>query len=215
MTGARRSSRPEVWRPGDDLGRLRAILDAGGVVAIPTESSYGLAVDPRNPAGVEAVYRVKERERGKPLLVVVADMDQLIDLVGPGALADCGEALEVWPAPLTVLVGIASGYDVPAAAGAPDLAVRIPARPDLREWIRRLGPLTATSANRSGEPPILEPDHLPELLAACDAPSAVVDAGVLPGGPPSTLADLRSGRRRVLRRGAVALRNLADPSGVE
>ena len=105
------------WRPGDPIEPLRALLARGGVLAIPTESSYGLGADPRNPEGVEAIYRIKRRERGKPLPVVVADLAQLADLgIDPGlpileALAAC------WPAPLTAVLPIAR--PLPAAARCP------------------------------------------------------------------------------------------------
>ncbi|HVR99302.1 MAG TPA: Sua5/YciO/YrdC/YwlC family protein, partial [Thermoanaerobaculia bacterium] len=66
-------SRPApLWRWGDPVGPLSELLARGGVLAIPTESSYGLGADPWNPAGVETIYRLKGRERGKPLPVVVA-----------------------------------------------------------------------------------------------------------------------------------------------
>src|SRR5205807_557189 len=76
----RRGAEPErvipLWHFGDPLAPLQAVLARGGVLAVPTESSYGLGVDPRNRAGVEAVYRIKGREGGKALPVVVADRDQ-------------------------------------------------------------------------------------------------------------------------------------------
>ena len=69
-----------VWHWGDPVAPLRALLARGGVLAFPTESSYGLGADPRNPAGVETIYRIKGREAGKPLPVVVAGREQLADL---------------------------------------------------------------------------------------------------------------------------------------
>jgi L-threonylcarbamoyladenylate synthase len=165
---------------------------------VPTESSYGLAVDPRDASAVEAVYRVKERERGKPLPVVAASVAQLaslpLDLETDGAQ----KAAAIWPAPLTVLLPLRA--PLPAAAGEATLAVRVPAYAPLRELLAALGtPLTATSANRSGEAPLLDPWQVALLLQGTDA--LVVDGGLLAGGPPSTLAVWEQGGWRVLRRG--------------
>jgi L-threonylcarbamoyladenylate synthase len=103
----------------------------------------------------------------------------------------------VWPAALTVVAPLAVA--LPAAAGEPTLAVRIPDHALLLRLLRALGPLTATSANRSGEPPLLEPGAVEELLR--DERAAVVDGGVLGGGPPSTLAGWLGGGWRVVRPG--------------
>lgn len=191
-----------LWRFGDDIGPLRELIARGGILAIPTESSYGLAVDPRGAAGVEAIYRVKERERGKPLPVVAADLAQIAALgVGPGDEA-VRRAASLWPAAFTVVAPIAE--PIPASAGERTIAVRIPDHAELRALLRALDtPLTATSANRSGEPPLLDPGAVAELLAGEDA--LVVDGGVLPGGPPSTLARWEGERWQVLRQGRVPI----------
>ena len=190
-----------VWHRGEPVAPLAACLDRGGLLAIPTESSYGLGADPGNPSGVAAVYRVKGRAAGKPLPVVVAALDALAGLGIDPDLPILKRLLEDWPGPLSVLLPIAPG--LPAAAGAGSLAVRIPGHPGLRALLAALGrPLTATSANRSGAEPIVDPAELPELLAGEDA--VVIDGGILPGGPPSTLVEpARSGWGwRVLRPGS-------------
>jgi L-threonylcarbamoyladenylate synthase len=200
-----------LWRPGDPIEPLRALLARGGVLAIPTESSYGLGADPRNPAGVEAIYRIKGRERGKPLPVVVADLAQLADLgIDPGlpileALAAC------WPAPLSAVLPIAR--PLPAAAGELALAVRIPAHEGLRRLLKALGHgLTATSANPSGGAPVLDPEGAAELLAGMETEgdAAVVDGGVLPGGPPSTLVAIEASGPVVLRTGSFPVERLRE-----
>lgn len=187
------------WHWGDSSGVLEETLAAGGIVVVPTESSYALAVDPRDAAGVEAVVSLKERDARKPLPVVVADLEQLQCLgVRPGqpALRLAG----FWPAPLSLV--LATDRSWPAAAGEFSLAVRVPAHRRLRELLRRLGrPLTATSANRSGEPALTDPAAVASLLAGRRA--VLVDEGILVGGLPSTLVGVESaGAVRVLRRGA-------------
>ncbi len=191
-----------LWHWGDPIAPLRDLLRRGGVLAIPTESSYGLAADPRNPAGVGAIYRIKGRETGKALPVVVAGREQLaplgINLGADSNLYIVERLFALWPAPLTVLLPISR--PLPAAGGENRLAVRVPEHGKLRELLAALGHgLTATSANRSGGEPILDPEAAAELLAGEDA--MVVDGGVLPGGPPSTLVAIEEGGIAVLRTG--------------
>ena len=173
----------------------------------PTESSYGLAADPRNPAGVEAIYRINGREGGKALPVVVADAAQLAGLgVDPNLYIVKG-LLALWPAPLTAVLPIAR--PLPASAGESTLAVRVPAHEGLLRLLREIGHgLTATSANRSGEAPVLDPEAAAALLAGEDA--MVVDGGVLPGGPPSTLVAIEGEGLAVLRTGRFPAERLAQ-----
>jgi L-threonylcarbamoyladenylate synthase len=196
-----------LFRFGDPLPPLRDLLARGGIVAFPTESSYGLGVDPRNPAGVEAIYRLKEREAGKPLPVVIAGRDQLAGLGIDPDLNIVKRLLALWPAPLTAVLPVAR--PLPASAGTPTLAVRVPDHGPLRELLTALGHgLTATSANRSGEPPIIDPEEAAELLAGVDA--MVVDGGLLPGGAPSTLVAIEGDRVVVLRSGRFPAERLEE-----
>jgi len=196
------------WRPGDPVQPLRDLLARGGILAIPTESSYGLAADPRSAAGVEAIYRVKSRERGKALPVVAADLDQLGALGVATEDAGVQRALHLWPAPLSVLAPL--HHPIAASAGMRTLAVRLPAHVELRELLRALGTaLTATSANLSGDEPLLDPELVEALLAAEDA--AVVDGGRLAGGLPSTLAVWGPGGWKVLREGRFPVADLQSP----
>ena len=187
-----------VWRRGDSVTRLRELLDRGGILAIPTESSYGLAADPRSERGVRAIYQVKGRDTTKALPVVAGDADQLaqlgIDLRSTEVAAFAG----CWPAALSVVAPTAR--PLPAGGGESSLAVRIPDHSPLRSLLLEIGrPLTATSANRAGQSAILALDDLAPLLE--DADAIAIDGGTLPGGPPSTLVEWRDGAVRVLREG--------------
>ena len=176
------------------------LLAAGGVLAIPTESSYGLGVDPRDPKGVEAIYRLKGRERGKPLPVVAADLSQLLALGVEPASRALAWAKPRWPAAITVVLPLA--VPLAATAGGRTLAARIPAHEGLRRLLGELGhALTATSANRSGEPPLIDPIEVHAWLAESAEEYLVVDHGRTPGGPPSTLVELRDGEVVILRKG--------------
>jgi L-threonylcarbamoyladenylate synthase len=199
-----------VFRFGDPVGPLQDLLRRGGILAIPTESSYGLGVDPWNPAGVEAVYRVKGREAGKALPVVIAGREQLAGLGVDPDLYIVERLLALWPAALTAVLPIER--PLPASAGERTLAVRVPDHPALRELLAALGTgLTATSANRSGGEPILDPAAVEELLAGEDA--MVVDGGVLAGGPPSTLVAIEEGGPKVLRAGKFPAGRLLEELG--
>jgi L-threonylcarbamoyladenylate synthase len=196
--------RPLLWRFGEPVGPLAEILDRGGVLAVPTESSYGLAADPRSAEGIGTVFRLKGRDAGKALPLVAADLKQIAalgaDPDGPELARLARVAGRIWPGPLTVVLPVSG--ELPAAAPDGTVAVRIPAHAGLRTLLAELGrPLTATSANRSGEPPVLDPEVAARLLAGADA--AVVDGGRLPGGPPSTVVRLVPGGVEVLREGAV------------
>ena len=189
----------DVWPWDGDPNEVRAALAEGRILAIPTESSYGLAVDPRSASGVEAIYRLKERERGKPLPVVAASLDQALDLgIEPNEAIQMAEAH--WPAPLTVVAPLHAGLAIPAAAGGDTLAVRVPDHDRLRALLQALGhPLTATSANRSGEPPACDLADLESIFAGVGA--LVVGGERTPGGLASTVVSWSSAGLRVLRRG--------------
>ncbi len=211
-----------LWRPGDPVEPLRELLRRGGVLAIPTESSYGLGADPRNRIGVEAIYRIKGRAPGKALPVVVAGPEQLADLGIDPALPILKALAAFWPGPLTLVVPIDGAIartvsdSIPAAGGDASLAVRVPDHAGLLGLLRNLGHgLTATSANRSGEEAIVDPGEAAVLLAGEDA--AVVDGGILPGGPPSTLVAIEKGGAVVLRTGRFPVDRLQEalrPLGV-
>jgi len=202
-----------LWRWGDPVEPLRELLARGGVLAIPTESSYGLGADPRNRIGVEAIYRIKGREPRKPLPVVVADLAQLADLGIDPDLSILKVLSACWPGPLTAVLPIKRPILrpelIPAAAGEPTLAVRIPGHEGLRSLLAALGHgLTATSANPSGGEPVLDPAGAADLLAGEDA--MVVDGGVLPGGLPSTLVAIEEAGPVVLRTGTFPVERLRE-----
>lgn len=199
------------WRFGEAVAPLAALLDRGGILAVPTESSYALGVDPLSPVGVAAVFRVKGRRGGRPLPIVFSQPAQLLSLgVDPEGPA-VRRAAELWPAPLSVLLPTAAL--VPAAAGSGTLAVRVPDHPGLQALLDALGrPLTATSANRSGGEPILDPGAAAALLAGEDA--VVVDGGKLPGGPPSTIVAFTAGGVEVIRRGRFPVNRVMPVQGI-
>lgn len=198
-----------LWRPGESLQPLRDWVARGAVLGIPTESSYALAADPANAKAVAAIYRLKGRALTKPLPVVAPDLEALAGLGIDVSTPEVEWLAGHWPAPLSGLLPISK--PLPAAAGSGQLAVRIPALQSLRQLLRELGHcLTATSANASGQPPLLDPHQLARWLGREEV--LVVDGVTLPGGPPSTLVGFEAGRPYRVRQGAFDLAHSASPA---
>jgi len=168
------------------------------VLAIPTESSYGLAADPRSERGVRRVLEIKGRDAGKALLVLVAGRPQLEGLGISASASTLDRFFALWPAPLTVVLPIRK--PLPASCGGSTLAVRVPALARLRAVLEEIGPVTATSLNRAGEAPCVDPDAAARRFRG--ELDLLVDGGRTPGGPPSTLLDATEDPPRVLRAGA-------------
>ena len=177
------------------LQAMREAQHDHGVVALPTETFYGLAVPPDDPVAVDRVFALKGRPAEKALLVVGASIAQLDPLV---VLPEGwrGRLEAAWPAPLTVVLPAA----MTLAAGGRTLAVRVPAHPLLRALLASAGPLTATSANRSGGPPLARAGEVARVLG--DGLALLLDGGDAPGGLSSTVVDLTRGVPRIVRQGA-------------
>ncbi|MGC8917198.1 MAG: L-threonylcarbamoyladenylate synthase [Thermoanaerobaculum sp.] len=173
------------------------VLRSHGVVVIPTETFYGLAVDPHDGEAVAKVFALKGRDAAKALLVVVASFQQAEELA---VIAEPWRTRlrDVWPAPLSVVFPARQ----PLPGSGVTVAVRVPAMPLLRELLTAVGPLTATSANASGRPPAQRVEELGDLGEEVDL---VLNAGATPGGLPSTLLDATVSPARVLRPGAWAV----------
>lgn len=182
----------------EELSALRAVLARGGVVAFPTETFYALGADPLSERGVSRVFEIKGRDDGKPLLILFSSLGDLERLGVAAAPRVLDRFLGIWPAPLTVVLPLRE--PIAASRGASTLAVRLPAAPEVAALLAVVGPLTGTSANRSGEPPIAEPDELVRRLGA-DL-DLVVDGGTTTGGAPSTIVDATGEPPVVLRLGA-------------
>ena len=186
----------------------------GGVVGLPTETYYGLDVNPFDPQAVGRLLRIKGRPDGKPILVLIGARDQLTlltEMVTPAAsvLIDA-----FWPGPLTVLFPARPSLPANLTAGTGTIGVRFTSCEPLQEILKRVGPLTGTSANRSGTPPVTTAAAVLDGFGPDIA--LVLDAGPAPGGPPSTVIDARE-HVRVIREGAVTqqmLRNVLEARGI-
>jgi L-threonylcarbamoyladenylate synthase len=180
--------------------RMRRVLGENGLIALPTESFYGLAVDPFNEQALEKLWQVKGRSKGKPVLVLIGEGVQLNPFVRniPPAATVLMNAF--WPGPLTIVFPAALGLSDAVTAGTRSVGIRLSAWPPLCELLRRVGPVTGTSANREGMPPPTTPIDVRQYFG--DALDLIVDAGPTPGGRPSTVIDVQ-GPIRIIRDGAI------------
>ena len=182
------------------LPDVRRVLDTHGVLALPTETYYGLAVRPTDTAALQHLMELKGRPSDKPILVLIGSLEQLPQLVQsiPPAAALLMELF--WPGPLTIVFPAAPDLPALLTAGTGTIGVRqSPLRP-LQHLLRHTGPLTGTSANRSSEPPIDNAAAVQRALGA--GVDLILDGGPTPGGLPSTMVDARD-RPHLLRAGAL------------
>ncbi len=202
--------RPPILRD-DARGRAAAIdvLRAGGIVALPTDTVYGIACDLGAPGGVERLFTAKSRPTDRAIMLLLADAAQApaIGVIGAAAhvLAD-----QFWPGGLTLVVPRQPGVRLPAAltGGIPTIGLRTPDHPTPRELATALGPLPTTSANISGQPQPSDPQQIADELG--DGIDLVLDGGPAAGGPASTVVDCTAERPRILRAGAIDPAVLAD-----
>jgi len=180
------------------LDEAAAALRDGGLVVFPTETVYGLAADALDPDAVESAFAAKRRPREKPLSFAFPDHGAALEHVRVGERERAFMA-EFLPGPVTVVVEKADSVPDVLTGGRDRVGVRVPDSEVALALLERVAPLTATSANVSGEPSVTHPDDLdPEFVDRVDA---VLDAGETPGGTGSTVVDVERGE--VLREGAV------------
>lgn len=203
MTDAASAGRPRVL-PDDEAGRAVAIdvLRAGGIVALPTDTVYGIAVALTTPGGIERLFHVKHRTPEKGIALLLADAAQARTIALMNADADL-LAAAFWPGPLTLVVPRDPTVPLPEAltGGSPTVGLRVPDHPCVRAIAGAIGPLPTTSANRSGEPDALEAASVVVQLGL-DV-DLILDGGQTRGAVPSTVVDCTVTPPIVLREGAL------------
>jgi len=181
--------------------RVRRMLETSGLVALPTESFYGLAVAPFDEQALAKLWQVKGRSDGKPILLLIGERSQLepfVQRVPPAAIVLMNA---FWPGPLTIVFPAAVGLSDMVTAGTRSVGIRQSPWQPLAELLRRVGPVTGTSANREGLLPSCTAEDVQRCLG--DAVDLIVDAGPTTGGRPSTVIDVQ-GSIRIVREGAIA-----------
>jgi len=174
-----------------------------GVIALPTDTLYGLAADPFRADAVARVYAVKGRDAARALPLIAADIAQVHAHLGPLPPVAASLAARFWPGPLTLLVAAVPSLAPDVSGGTGAVGVRVPAHDLARAVCAACGhPVTATSANRSGEPATADPDAVERALG--DGVDLLLDAGLAPGGAPSTIVDVTVAEPRLVRAGAIS-----------
>ena len=182
-------------------------IKSGGILAIPTDTVYGLGADPFNPSAVQRLYRVKGRPDGKPIPLVlssVSDVHRFTENL-PDFFFHLTD--QFWPGGLTIVIE-SKGLLPVLTAGGSTVGVRIPDNPLLLEILRTFeGPLAITSANLSGDPPATSIQEIGETLTS--RIDMMVDGGRTPGPIPSTVYDISVSPPVVRRQGVISAETLA------
>lgn len=194
----------------EDLKLCSDLLKNDGIVAIPTETVYGLAANALNSEAVEKIFLAKGRPADNPLIVHIADMDSFSEYCYPTdeayALAE-----KFWPGPLTVILPKKDIIPSIVSAGLNTVAIRMPSHPTARKIIENCGfPLAAPSANISGKPSPTRAEHVISDMENNPYVSAVVNGGPCECGVESTVVSLTGEHPCLLRPGAVTVEQLLE-----
>ncbi len=178
----------------DALSECVAVLRSGGIVCYPTETFYALGVDPQNQTAMQKLHVLKRRPSEKDLPLIAADAAMVEAFCDTVDLRYKILSDRFWPGPLTLVL--------PSADHSLFYAIRVSSNPVARCISRLFGrPVISTSANRSGEQPVSNPDDLPDDLV--ERIGVLVNSGSMPGGAPSTIVSLLETPARILREGAI------------
>jgi L-threonylcarbamoyladenylate synthase len=194
------------------VARAGELIRAGGLVAFPTETVYGLGANALDPAAVRAVFWAKGRPSANPLIVHVHDSSQVGNVAAEWPDPAARLAARFWPGPLTLVVPKRPGLPDEVTAGGPTVAVRCPNHPVAQALLRAAGvPVAAPSANRSTE---LSPTRAEHVLKSLGGRiDLILDGGPCPGGIESTVVDVTGDVVRLLRPGLITVPMLEEVVG--
>jgi L-threonylcarbamoyladenylate synthase len=197
----------EILPAGDPhaLDRALEVLQAGGLVAFPTDTVYGVGSLAFDAQGIDQLYRVKERQHTKAIPILLSRPEQLSQVSGEINTTVERLSERFWPGPLTLV--LPRSTQLPANISQyTTIGVRIPDHPVALALIDRAGPLAVTSANLSGERNSRTAQEVFEQLAGRIA--LILDGGKTPGGAPSTVVDCTTPQLRILRSGPISKQEL-------
>jgi len=215
-TGALRDLIAETLRIHPDepepelVNQVVAKLNAGNVVALPTDTFYGLAVDPINLQAVDRIYELKSRARHKPLSLLISDVAQSYEVARGLDSAFDRLAEKFWPGPLTIVVKAGTKLPLRVTANTGNVALRVPEAAIPRAIVAAFGlPITATSANLFGMPECTYAHGVWEQLG--EKIPCIVDGGPTRRSIPTTIVDLSGGGSSwmILREGAIPTHEIA------
>ncbi len=188
----------------DRIDYIVSCLRQGDVVAMPTDTFYGLAVDPVNLHAVENIYRIKSRQKQKPLSLLIASLTQAYELARDSDPLLDKLADRFWPGPLTIIVRAGTKLPLRSTANTGNVALRIPDAAIPRAVVEKFGlPITATAANLQGASECTHAACVRDQIG--DRIPLIVDGGPTSRSLPTTIVDLSlgEGRWEILREGAI------------
>jgi len=187
-------------------------LNNGGVVVFPTDTLYGLGADVFSLAALQRIFSIKGRRADLALPVLVAGLDQVEAVAQPMSAQAQRLAERFWPGPLTLVMRRSPDLPGLVTGGADTVAVRMPGHPVPLELARRLGrPITGTSANRSGQPDLLDLSALENQLG--NLVDHIIQTGPVPAGTASTIVNVTGDTPQLLRGGAISLEEILEAAG--
>nr|HDM99835.1 threonylcarbamoyl-AMP synthase [Deltaproteobacteria bacterium] len=188
------------------------IMRKGGVVAFPTETSYGLGASIKQVYALERIYIIKKRPRYKPLLILISNISDLIHLVRQVPATAVVLMERFWPGPLTLLLPAKPGLPWPLCANTGKVGVRISSHSWAHSLVTALGsPMTATSANISKYPAACNAEEIKDQLRA-PPPDYILDGGPTSGGAPSTIVDVCTEPFKIIREGIIDPKDITGVS---
>jgi len=191
----------------DKIKSIAQFLKMPGVMAFPTDTFYGLGTDCFSPEKIRRIYQIKKRKMEKPIPLIIAEVEEAKRIAGEIPPLFWSLAEEFWPGPLTLVLKASPGLPQELLGHSQAIGVRLPAVPWLRELVREAGfPLTATSANLSGEKEINHPEKIKDIFWG--KVDLIVDGGKTPGTRPSTVLDMTSEKPKILREGIIPVTQL-------
>lgn len=195
------------------IAPIKRAVAEGGVIAFPTDTFYGLGVDPSNAEAVQKIFDIKERPADKPVLILIDDRKHLDDWVTEvPPLAETAMSA-FWPGPLTLIFRARDTVPAVLTAGTGKIGIRLPGSAFTRQLIHDIGhPLTAPSANISETANPVTADDVNQAVG--NKIDWIIDAGPAPGSAASTVLDTTTHPPVLIREGAVSRQDLESALGV-
>ena len=196
-----------VSKENPEMKEAAEVILRGGVVAFPTDTLYGLGASIRHKGALERIYEMKGRDPSKPILVLVPDIEVLSPFVA--GISDAAQRFmdAFWPGPLTLVFKASDKIPKMCLGGGDTIGIRMPDSPISRALLQEvIVPVTATSANRSGEPEPTSARIVAESIG--DRVDLIVDGGPCRDSRPSTLIDVSGEEPKVLREGRIYFETL-------
>ncbi|MDO5034928.1 MAG: L-threonylcarbamoyladenylate synthase [Actinomycetaceae bacterium] len=195
----------------EDAAAVKQVVDAGGVIVLPTDTVYGIGADPYSTEAVNAVLAAKGRGRQMPPPVLIADPADAAKVAAH--LTPAANALieAFWPGALTLIVKAAEGIRFDLGDIKDTVAIRMPDHPVTLSVLRETGPLAVTSANLTGQPPAIDAEQAVGYFG--EDVACYIDSGPTPGPVPSTIVDVTGEEPVLLREGVLSVADLERACG--